>query len=132
MRFKSGFFRNDTVYFCQWLKSTKSMINSLKGQKFMQISDDERVVVTWMVKVAGWFISFVAGIVSATWVVASKHKEFHDRLRNIELVQKDCPGKVLYGINERLDDLPDRIEEKMEKKFHRVHERIDEILLREK
>lgn len=66
-------------------------------------------------KIAGVFIAFVAGIVSATWAIASRVKGYEKRLESIEEIQKTCPGKSLANIDEKLD---------------RLHERIDDILLK--
>lgn len=98
----------------------------------MQPSDETSFFLSLGMKIAGLGLSFVAGIVTATWVVATKVKGFDDRLRDIESVQDKCPGKTLAGIDAKIEAIPERIEAKMDGKFDRVHERIDEILLRDK
>ena len=102
----------------------------------MQVDEETRVLFSWGMKVLGYGGSFISGVVTATWIVATKVKGFETlqrdldlRLSTVEGFQKHCPGKAMAGIDQQIADLPDRIEQKMEKKFERVHERIDEILL---
>lgn len=95
----------------------------------MEFSEETSVLLSWLLKIIGMLLSFIGGVVTATWIVATKVKGFDDRLRVIESIQRDCPGKAMAGLDEQLAKLPDKIEEKMEKKFERVHERIDEVLL---
>jgi hypothetical protein len=68
-------------------------------------------------KIAGVFLSFVGGIVTATWVVANKLRGYDDRLSTIEAAHKACQNGTLVRIDEKLD---------------KIHERIDEILLRDR
>jgi hypothetical protein len=65
-------------------------------------------------KIAGVFLSFVGGIVTATWVVANKLRGYDDRLKSVESAQKTCQGITLVKIDQKLD---------------RIHERIDDILI---
>ena len=51
-----------------------------------------------------------------TWVIARKWKGFEDRLQGVENAQKNCQGYTLVRIDQKLD---------------RIHERIDEVLLRQ-
>lgn len=99
---------------------------------WLQPSDETGRILTWTVKVVSLGISFLGGVVTATWIVATKVKGFDDRLQAIESVQTQCPGKTLVGIDEQIDALPGKIDAKIEEKLNRIHERIDEILLRGK
>lgn len=89
--------------------------------------EETSLIAELALKVGGIFLSFVGGIVAATWAVASKVRGFEDRLGSVEKTQGKCQSEVLVGLGEKLDTLPDRIEEKMEARFDRVHERIDEL-----
>lgn len=81
----------------------------------MPISSDEtNLFLSVGLKIVGWFLSFVAGIVTATWVVASKVKGFDDRLRSVEEAQTNCQSNIIGRIDSKLD---------------RLHERIDDVLL---
>lgn len=62
-------------------------------------------------KIVGLFAAFVGGIVTATWAVASKINGFDSRLCAVE----KSHGAVAKRIDGKLD---------------RLHERIDEILLK--
>lgn len=62
-------------------------------------------------KIAGLFAAFVGGIVTATWAVASKVNGFNSRLIAVE--KSHCEAAT------RIDG-----------KLDRLHERIDEILLK--
>ena len=62
-------------------------------------------------KIAGMFAAFIGGIVTATWAVASKINGFDSRLCAVE----KSHGEVAKRIDGKLD---------------RLHERIDEILLK--
>lgn len=102
----------------------------------MNIDGETGVVVGWILKIASVAVSFVGGVVTATWIVAVKvHglKATQDgldaRVSKIEIFQGNCPGKALSGISEKVESIPDKIDEKFEEKFNRVHQRIDEILL---
>jgi len=102
----------------------------------MQVDEETRVLLSWGMKILGYGASFIGGVVTATWIVATKVKGYETsqrdldlRLSTVEGFQKECPGKAMAGIDRQIAALPDRIEQKMEKKFERVHERIDEILL---
>jgi hypothetical protein len=77
-------------------------------------SEETSLFFTFGLKVLGWFMSFVAGIVTATWVVASKVKGFDDRLRSVEAAQTNCQNNIIGRIDSKLD---------------RLHERIDDVLL---
>lgn len=89
--------------------------------------DEVSVYTEWAIKISGLFLSFVGGIVAATWAVASKVRGFEDRLGTVEKAQTKCQSEVLAGLVGKLDSLPDRIDEKIEAKFVRVHSRIDEL-----
>ena len=90
--------------------------------------DETSIYAEWGLKIVGAFAAFVGGIVSATWAVASKIKGFDDRLGVVEKTQGKCQSEVLAGLADKLDRLPDRIEEKMEARFNRIHDRIDDIV----
>lgn len=72
------------------------------------------VIAGIILKIGGVFLSFVGGVVTATWVVANKLRGYDDRLTHIESTQAKCQGTVLTQIDKKLD---------------RIHERIDDILL---
>ena len=91
--------------------------------------DETNFIAEWAWKIAGVFVAFVGGIVSATWAVATKVRGYDDRLKVVETSQTKCQSETIKGISEKLDELPDRIEAKMEARFSRIHERIDEALL---
>lgn len=69
------------------------------------------------IKIAGIFLTFISGVVTATWVVSGKIRGFDLRLKGVEEAQKSCQGGTLVRIDAKLD---------------RIHERIDEILLKGK
>jgi hypothetical protein len=69
-------------------------------------SDETGYLFNLALKLTGFFLTFVGGIVTATWAVASKIKGFDDRLKSVESVHM-----------------------KIDLKLDRIHERIDEILL---
>lgn len=78
-------------------------------------SDGTSFFLEWGIKIAGFFITFVSGIVTATWIVAGKMRDIDNRLQGVESAQKSCQGGTLVRIDAKLD---------------RIHERIDEILLK--
>lgn len=77
-------------------------------------SEESSYLMAIALKVFGVILSFLTGVVTATWIVASRVKGFNDRLSAVEAIQRECPGKSLVRIDEKLD---------------RLHERIDDILL---
>lgn len=90
--------------------------------------DEANILTEWAWKVAGVFIAFVGGIVSATWSVASKVRGYDDRLKVVETNQNKCQSETLASLADKLDALPDRIEAKMESRLNRIHDRIDDII----
>jgi len=80
-------------------------------------SEETGVVIGLAMKVGSLFLTFISGVVTATWVVAGKIKGFDDRLKSVEKAQTTCQGVTLVKIDGKLD---------------RIHERIDEILLKGK
>jgi hypothetical protein len=89
--------------------------------------DETSIIAEWAIKIGGAFAAFVGGIVSATWAVANKIKGFSDRLEMVEKTQTRCQVEVLAKIADKLDTLPERIEAKMDGRFDRIHERIDDM-----
>jgi len=98
----------------------------------MPITPDESNKVFYLVglKIAGVFLSFVGGIVTATWVVAGKVKGMEDRLGKVEATQNRCQietlGEIKDGIKElnlKIDSIPDQLD----KKLGRTHDRIDDL-----
>lgn len=79
-------------------------------------SEETNFIIEILVKVAGFIAAFVGGIVSATWAISGKIRGFDDRLGAVEQAQKNCQGYTLVRIDQKLD---------------RIHERIDEVLLRQ-
>lgn len=94
----------------------------------VQPSEEMNVILGWVLKVFGVVMSFLTGIITTTWIVATKWKNWEDRISGIEKHHDDCQKVTLVAILKKLDDIPDRIEEKMEKKFDRVHDRIDSYM----
>ena len=85
-------------------------------------------------KIVGVFLSFVGGIVTATWMVAGKVKGMEDRLEKVESTQNRCQvetlGEIKDGIN-KLNLKIDSIPEQLDNKLGRTHERIDELFKRD-
>jgi len=81
----------------------------------MPIPSDETSFITGIViKIAGGFIAFISGVVTATWVVAGKIKGFDDRLLSVEKAQEKCQGQTLVNIDQKLGT---------------IHRRIDDVLI---
>jgi hypothetical protein len=96
------------------------------------VDDTTEIVIGWIMKIGGAFITFLGGIVTATAAVTLKLKGYDDRIGNLELNQRRCQSEVLKSIADKLDELPDTIGDRMENKFNRVHDRIDTLILKEK
>lgn len=96
------------------------------------VQPDDSVIAEWAMKISGAFLAFVGGIVSTTWAVASKVRGYESRMTVLEASHRQCQAETLKGLVDKLDDLPDRIEAKMESRFDRIHERIDDALMRGK
>jgi len=94
--------------------------------------DATEVVIGWVLKVGGVIVTFIGGIVTATATITLKMKGYDDRIQSLEKNQEKCQGVVLKNIADQLDNLPDKIDEKMERRINRVHDRIDTLVLREK
>jgi hypothetical protein len=90
--------------------------------------DEANILTEWAWKIAGTFLAFVGGIVSATLAVASKVRSYDDRLKVVETNQNKCKSETLASLADKLDALPDRIEAKMESRLNRIHDRIDDII----
>lgn len=69
----------------------------------------------WLI---GWLVTFVTGVVTATWIVSRRVQKFEDRLETLEMEHKECQGK---------DGALQQIGTKLDAKLDRVHERIDDI-----
>lgn len=98
--------------------------------------DETSLIAEWAWKIAGVFVAFVGGIVSATWAIAGRVHGFEKslsensvRLDAVEKAQSKCQAETLVKLADKMDELPGKIEEKMEARFNRIHERIDEALL---
>ena len=98
--------------------------------------DETSLIAEWAWKIAGVFVAFVGGIISATWAIAGKVHGFEKslsensvRLDTVEKAQTRCQAETLAKLADKMDELPGKIEEKMEARFNRIHERIDEALL---
>lgn len=86
----------------------------------------------WAVKIGGFAITFIGGIITATVTITKKMQGYDLRIASIESNQNKCQSGVLKGIADKLDSLPDTIGDRMEEKFNRVHNRIDRMILKEK
>lgn len=108
--------------------------NGLKGVIPMpQVSGEEMSYITNLfLKALAVIGTFLSGVVTTVWVVARKFQGFEDRLTAVEQSQAKCQGQTLVKISEKIEAIPQQIEEKMDKRFERVHERFDEFLLRKK
>lgn len=59
-------------------------------------------------KIGSLFLSFVGGIITATWVIARKVGGFDDRIKALESqyrAQSDKIDKKLDRLHERIDDM---------------------------
>ena len=65
------------------------------------------------IKIAGFFLSFVGGIVAATWVVANKLNGYDKKFTTTDLRIKAT----------------EEFQDKVDAKLDRLHERIDEVLI---
>jgi len=88
-------------------------------------SNETNALVLLGAKILGYAGSFVAGIVAATWAVATKLKGYDDRLKSVEEAQSKCQGVTLVKLDEKLDYI-------IQEGFPDVHKRIDAVLLKEK
>lgn len=84
-------------------------------------NSDNGFFLTMALKVVGFFLSFVGGIVAATWTIASKIKGFESRIKDIEVSQSTCQLKTIGAMQNDLT--------KIDNKLDKVHERIDALLL---
>lgn len=101
--------------------------------------DGTEVIIGWVMKIGGVVITFIGGIVTATATITLKMKGYDDRIKSLEVSHTKCEKEILKGIADKLDNIPskldvlqDNLDEKMEKKFCRVHDRIDTLILKEK
>jgi len=92
------------------------------------VSNPDDFILEWLMKIGALFTAFVGGI----WAVATKVKGFESRIQQVETGHAHCKSVVLKNLEEKIDNLPDRVEAKMEEKFNRVHERMDDFLLNKK
>lgn len=83
--------------------------------------DEYEKILGWAMKIGAIFVTFVSGIVTATWLVADRLHGFEKRiaesdaaLKHVADAQTACRTVTLAKIDEKLD---------------RIHERIDDILL---
>jgi len=90
-----------------------------------QMSSPDDFILEWIMKIGALFTAFVGGI----WAVATKVKGFESRIQQVEVGHNHCKSVILKNLEEKIDNLPDRVEAKMEEKFNRVHERMDDIIL---
>lgn len=67
--------------------------------------------VVWAIKACGIFVTFVGGIVSATWIVAAKWKGFDDRISAVEKTQSDCDARSVTDLDDKLVRIHDRIDD---------------------
>jgi len=95
-----------------------------------QPDQDFQTIAGWVVKIGAAFFTFVGGVVSGTIIVLRRVDGFNYRISAIESAQRKCQGETLHNISQQIEVIPDKIEEKMNSNFARVHARIDEILLR--
>ena len=102
----------------------------------MPLTPDENTRVFYIIglKIAGIFLSFVGGVVTATWIVAGRVKGMENRLEKVEATQNKCQvetlGEIKKGIgtlNNKIDLIPDHLDMKL----GRTHERIDELFKRD-
>ena len=98
----------------------------------MPSSEEMNWFVSVFLKILAFVGTFLTGVVSTVWIVARKLQGYEDRLTAVELAQTKCQGQTLVKISEKIEAIPQQIEEKMDKKFDRVHERFDEFLLAKK
>jgi len=89
------------------------------------MSNPDDFILEWIMKIGALFTAFVGGI----WAVATKVKGFESRIQQVEVGHTHCKSVILKNLEEKIDNLPDRVEAKMEEKFNRVHERMDDIIL---
>jgi hypothetical protein len=68
-------------------------------------------------KAGGLLLSFLAGVVTATWLVATKFQQLVSRVDAVETSLADLSG------------LPEALGATMDRKLNRVHDRIDELML---
>jgi len=94
--------------------------------------DGTEVIIGWVLKIGGVIVTFIGGIVTATATITLKMKGYDDRISHLEVSHTKCEKEILKGIVDKLDSLPDNIDDKMEKKFCRVHDRIDTLIMKEK
>lgn len=82
----------------------------------MAISIEEEAL-KWAGKIATFLITFLGGVVTATWTVAIKYKGTDDRILALERARQEEQEK---NAQERLE---------LNKKLDRLHERIDQVLM---
>ena len=51
----------------------------------MQVDEETRVLLSWAMKVLGYGASFIGGVVTATWIVATKVKGYETSQHAFEL-----------------------------------------------
>jgi hypothetical protein len=81
-------------------------------------------------KLIAMLFAFVSGVVTATWIVAKKFQTFDARLAYVENDHQRCQGSggALDRMEQKLDALTQNLEDSIDRKFERVHSRIDEVL----
>jgi hypothetical protein len=76
-------------------------------------NDESGILFNLGLKIVGFFLSFVGGIITTTWVLATKWKGLDDKVKEMEKDRKELSDK-LDAMNHKLD---------------KVHERIDNALI---
>jgi len=92
------------------------------------VSNLDDFILEWLMKIGALFTAFVGGI----GAVATKVKGFETRIQQVEVGHAHCKSVILKNLEEKIDNLPDRVEAKMDEKFNRVHERMDDFILNKK
>jgi len=64
---------------------------------------DTNAFILFCLKVASYFMTFVGGIVAATWAVAAKFHGYENRLKTVENAQVKCQAGPLTRLDEKLD-----------------------------
>ena len=58
----------------------------------MQVDEETRVLLSWAMKVLGYGASFIGGVVTATWIVATKVKGYETSQHAFELDWRALKG----------------------------------------
>ena len=81
-------------------------------------------------KLIAVLVAFISGVVTATWIVARKFQAYDTRLVCVESDHQRCQGSggSLDRMEQKFDVFAQNLEESIDRKFDRVHSRIDEVL----